>query len=180
MRSFRSKPVGWRNESYRHYLASKGVRTKKLVLSDLEWGRLPEEMKKERPDLNPYKRMAKCDVCGVVVEMGDSSCPNCMEGQLKYLASKGIGDEEMRRLTKAHIRKRPEFGSVEWQQEMERTIREKQRVGESLSVSEKVFLETELRRMAYEAGNKRAFYAIKWRVPRVPVVVERKKRNIEG
>lgn len=28
MRSFRSKPVGWRNESYRHYLAAKGIRTK--------------------------------------------------------------------------------------------------------------------------------------------------------
>jgi len=25
MRSFRSKPVGWRNDSYRHYLASKGI-----------------------------------------------------------------------------------------------------------------------------------------------------------
>lgn len=28
MRSFRSKPVGWRGESHRHYLAAKGVRTK--------------------------------------------------------------------------------------------------------------------------------------------------------
>lgn len=28
MRSFRSKPVGWRGESYRHYLAAKGVKTK--------------------------------------------------------------------------------------------------------------------------------------------------------
>lgn len=28
MRSFRSKPVGWRNESYRHYLASKGIKTR--------------------------------------------------------------------------------------------------------------------------------------------------------
>ena len=28
MRSFRSKPVGWRGESYRHYLAAKGVRTR--------------------------------------------------------------------------------------------------------------------------------------------------------
>jgi hypothetical protein len=28
MRSFRSKPVGWQNESHRHYLAAKGVKTK--------------------------------------------------------------------------------------------------------------------------------------------------------
>lgn len=28
MRSFRSKPVGWRGESYRHYLASKGIASK--------------------------------------------------------------------------------------------------------------------------------------------------------
>jgi hypothetical protein len=28
MRSFRSKPVGWRQESYRHYLAAKGVKTR--------------------------------------------------------------------------------------------------------------------------------------------------------
>lgn len=32
MRSFRSKPVGWRNESYRHYLAAKGVRTSYMKL----------------------------------------------------------------------------------------------------------------------------------------------------
>jgi len=29
VRSFRSKPVGWRSESYRHYLAAKGVTTKR-------------------------------------------------------------------------------------------------------------------------------------------------------
>jgi hypothetical protein len=29
MRSFRSKPIGWRNESYRHYLAAKGISTNK-------------------------------------------------------------------------------------------------------------------------------------------------------
>lgn len=28
MRSFRNKPVGWRNESHRHYLAAKGIKTK--------------------------------------------------------------------------------------------------------------------------------------------------------
>ena len=31
MRSFRSRPVGWRNESYRHYLASKGIASKMRV-----------------------------------------------------------------------------------------------------------------------------------------------------
>lgn len=29
MRSFRSKPVGWQRDNYRHYLAAKGVSTKK-------------------------------------------------------------------------------------------------------------------------------------------------------
>lgn len=28
MRSFRQKPVGWRHESYRHYLAAKGIKTR--------------------------------------------------------------------------------------------------------------------------------------------------------
>jgi len=28
MRSFRSKPVGWRGESHRHYLAAKGIKTR--------------------------------------------------------------------------------------------------------------------------------------------------------
>jgi len=28
MRSFRARPVGWRHESYRHYLAAKGIRTR--------------------------------------------------------------------------------------------------------------------------------------------------------
>lgn len=32
MRSFRSKPVGWRNESYRHYLAAKGIKTNYMKL----------------------------------------------------------------------------------------------------------------------------------------------------
>ena len=27
MKSFRNRPIGWRNESYRHYLASKGIST---------------------------------------------------------------------------------------------------------------------------------------------------------
>ena len=27
MRSFRSKPIGWQNESHRHYLAAKGIKT---------------------------------------------------------------------------------------------------------------------------------------------------------
>ncbi len=31
MRSFRSKPIGWRGESYRHYLASKGIKTIKYM-----------------------------------------------------------------------------------------------------------------------------------------------------
>jgi len=34
MRSFRSKPVGWRGESYRHYLAAKGVKT-------IKWNKAP-------------------------------------------------------------------------------------------------------------------------------------------
>ena len=33
MRSFRSKPMGWRNDSHKHYLASKGIKTK-FYLSD--------------------------------------------------------------------------------------------------------------------------------------------------
>jgi len=28
MKSFRSKPVGWRGESHRHYLAAKGIKTR--------------------------------------------------------------------------------------------------------------------------------------------------------
>lgn len=34
MRSFRAKPVGWRNESYRHYLAAKGIKTRYLAARD--------------------------------------------------------------------------------------------------------------------------------------------------
>jgi len=33
MRSFRSKPVGWRGESYRHYLAAKGIKTRTRFFS---------------------------------------------------------------------------------------------------------------------------------------------------
>jgi len=34
MRSFRSKPVGWRGESHRHYLAAKGIKTYHSVMRD--------------------------------------------------------------------------------------------------------------------------------------------------
>jgi hypothetical protein len=33
MRSFRSRPVGWRGESHRHYLAAKGVTTRRYAAS---------------------------------------------------------------------------------------------------------------------------------------------------
>jgi len=33
MRSFRAKPVGWRGDSYRHYLAQKGVGTRRYAAS---------------------------------------------------------------------------------------------------------------------------------------------------
>jgi hypothetical protein len=34
MRSFRSKPIGWQHESHRHYLAAKGISTKKTYCAD--------------------------------------------------------------------------------------------------------------------------------------------------
>ena len=37
MRSFRSKPVGWRGESYRHYLAAKGVKTRYFSTDKEAW-----------------------------------------------------------------------------------------------------------------------------------------------
>lgn len=43
MKSFRSKPVGWTNESYRHYLAAKGIKTKtKYFASETAFGRAVE------------------------------------------------------------------------------------------------------------------------------------------
>ena len=38
MRSFRAKPVGWRGESYRHYLAQKGVSSKVKVWDRIKIG----------------------------------------------------------------------------------------------------------------------------------------------
>ena len=33
-RNYRARPVGWRNESHRHYLASKGIATKRYMYTD--------------------------------------------------------------------------------------------------------------------------------------------------
>jgi hypothetical protein len=47
MRTFRSRPTGWRNESYRHYLAAKGVKTARYyAVRDYAKGqrRLPPEL----------------------------------------------------------------------------------------------------------------------------------------
>lgn len=69
MRSFRSKPAGWRHESYRHYLASKGIASKmpkylaakgiRMRYFDTEawpWGKGQQRFKKvlkSRVDLEP-------------------------------------------------------------------------------------------------------------------------------
>lgn len=46
MRSFRSKPVGWRQDSYRHYLAAKGVKSKYFVDKQMSNNITPEEIKR--------------------------------------------------------------------------------------------------------------------------------------
>jgi hypothetical protein len=49
MTSFRAKPIGWRGESHRHYLASKGVKTKQNYFSEMPEmrKRTIDELKKE-------------------------------------------------------------------------------------------------------------------------------------
>ena len=48
MKSFRSKPVGWMNESYRHYLAAKGIKTKtRYFATETAFGRAVEGFQKE-------------------------------------------------------------------------------------------------------------------------------------
>lgn len=46
VRSWRARPIGWRNESHRHYLAAKGISTKRYFLkkesTKIEKQKLPE------------------------------------------------------------------------------------------------------------------------------------------
>ena len=39
---YSSKPVGWRNESHRHYLAAKGISTKKYLAKNESWNEYKE------------------------------------------------------------------------------------------------------------------------------------------
>lgn len=68
MRSFRSKPVGWRNESYRHYLAAKGISTSRRY----NFKRFPVEEFTKKGD------RILCPDCGghVQDECGDWDCKN--------------------------------------------------------------------------------------------------------
>lgn len=68
MRSFRSKPVGWRNESYRHYLAAKGVRTK----NDMIKGGLADRYGSSRYDAGQIRK-------GIKVEMEHTDDPRIAE-----------------------------------------------------------------------------------------------------
>ena len=39
---YSSKPVGWRNESHRHYLAAKGISMKKYMATNESWDKYKE------------------------------------------------------------------------------------------------------------------------------------------
>ena len=64
MRSFRSKPVGWRGESYRHYLAAKGIKTyfygrshgKPSPFRDI-YGENPKKNEKFDPEIEQLTKM---------------------------------------------------------------------------------------------------------------------------
>jgi len=69
---------GWYKESYRHYLASKGIRTNKYykTMSVKEVSQIIGEMK------NSSKDKYKCDVCGTTFNESGDECPGCFEGQI--------------------------------------------------------------------------------------------------
>lgn len=50
MRSFRSKPIGWRGESHRHYLAAKGIKTKYFTDKEDFERKLADQLAMERFD----------------------------------------------------------------------------------------------------------------------------------
>jgi len=66
MKNFRSKPIGWRGESHRHYLAAKGVKTKAEQVSDVlknSWmdrERVLSE-KRKKAAAKEYERMSPAD-----------------------------------------------------------------------------------------------------------------------
>ena len=47
MRSFRAKPVGWKGESHCHYLAAKGISTKRDVLKEKYFVKKENDLLKE-------------------------------------------------------------------------------------------------------------------------------------
>lgn len=63
MKNFRAKPVGWQNESYRHYLAAKGVKTskKKTAPQKYKKGTIKEFVKTRDEDGKLPKKMPKVD-----------------------------------------------------------------------------------------------------------------------
>lgn len=58
--SFRSKPVGWRHESYRHYLAAKGLRTKYDAVKWKKWGEFQgQEIQGRLVEMSPEEYLKK-------------------------------------------------------------------------------------------------------------------------
>jgi len=83
----RYKPVGWRNESYRHSLAAKGIRTSFTDIPVKDIGEFIKDKEEKQ------KVMFKCDVCGTRVKQldhgfADLSCPNCGPGLLERIRYK--------------------------------------------------------------------------------------------
>ena len=87
MKSFRSKPVGWRGESHRHYLAAKGIKTRYDARKDVKYLGVPLRVLKKVKE--PY---VKIDSLSGVVEDSYTDRPAIMrEGEVVVDLERGDG-----------------------------------------------------------------------------------------
>jgi hypothetical protein len=89
MRSFRSKPIGWRNDSYRHYLAAKGVKTNRYYAKTF-LGRLAEGAIEERERYEDLKRRQQAKVAATAPAF------SAARAEQQRRAAIGVSEEKVR------------------------------------------------------------------------------------
>jgi hypothetical protein len=68
-RSFRAKPVGWKGESYRHYLASKSVKTNRYMSFSDWWIDHQNRVEEKERQRDMRKMEDKADVLAERIEL---------------------------------------------------------------------------------------------------------------
>jgi hypothetical protein len=115
VRSFRSKPIGWQRDSYRHYLAAKGISTCRYPMTKERAKEIAEGVKSffsdgraETPDFSKMQREAQVqeEYARTAQELSNEE----QEGKLQSGASERFLEGDFTNETKDFLDKKIDYG----------------------------------------------------------------------